>query len=144
MTKKKTIKLHVKGRKLFTEPGRTEQHHAKEVSTQNIVKRYLETGIEPETKKGGWYGVIPAIDFTEAQDVVIRANQTFNQLPSDIRSAFDNDVQSFLKYCADPDNEEELHGLFGNRPGEDEIEETDPGSPDEPGKDESKDEPKGE
>lgn len=110
---------------VFNQPHLTEQHHRKDVDTSSIVERWYRTGVPPtHARQNGWYGVVPQIDYQQAQNLVIRAEQTFAGLPATVRAQFDNDPGEFLKFAADPENENEIRDFLGERgsPGEPENE----------------------
>lgn len=48
-----------------------------------------------------------AVDYREAVTRVVEAQQSFNQLPAELRAKFDNDPAKFLEFVHESDNVEE-------------------------------------
>lgn len=78
--------------------GRTHQEFTADADINNIMKRYLATGVIPHVAKGQpFYG-----DFTEATDFqdcltrVEEATDAFMRLPSSVRSLCENDPANLL------------------------------------------------
>ncbi len=90
--------------------SRTQQHMAAECDINNIVQRYMETGILDHTsrKKPSYGDVASGMDFQEAMQTVTAAREMFGALPSSIRREFDNDPAKFLDFANDPANAEAL------------------------------------
>jgi phage internal scaffolding protein len=52
-------------------------------------------------------------------NAVAQANETFESLPADLRSRFENDPEKFVTFCLDKDNQEELIKLgLADKPAE--------------------------
>lgn len=112
MTKCKPPPTRRKHAIYFTEPTRTQQHQKDAVDINNIMKRYVKTGIIDHVNKyQGQYGDIPALSYHEAMNQVIRADEMFLDLPSQVRKRFDNDPSQFLAYVQDPANADSLHDM---------------------------------
>ena len=79
-----------------TEPSLTQQHFAEECDINNIVEKYMLTGVlgdplaspENSPQYGDFYS---AQDFHEAQNIIAYATQSFDELPASLRKRFDND-----------------------------------------------------
>lgn len=94
----------------------TQQHHAEHVKVQNVIKRYDQTGILDHVRQGvAHYGDYSKInEYKTYLDFVNTANESFMNLPSQIRERFNNDAGEFFEFATDPKNKgkmEEL-GLF--------------------------------
>ena len=77
-----------------------------------IMARYQRTGaIDHVTKHQPNYGYATSMEFTEAMQTVAYGQTMFNELPSTIRTKFDNDAAQFLDYVQDPANEDQLADL---------------------------------
>lgn len=88
----------------------TEQAHKKACDTNNIVRRYLKTGmvdhLNPRTPIDGMMD--PGMDFKTAMDIVARGNSAFESQPAALRAQFDHDPKKFVEFCTNPDNADKL------------------------------------
>lgn len=76
------------------------------------MKKFQRTGIiNHYAKHGPQYGDIPAIEYQEALNIIIAAEDAFAELPSSIRKRFNNNPEEFLEFVQDPDNLEEARKL---------------------------------
>lgn len=99
-------------RTVMDSESKTEQHHANEVDINSIMRKYRKTGVLPEPSARGIYGDFAfAEDFHTTQNRVVAANELFNNLPSDIRTQFDNDAGAFLGFVNDPENADEAREM---------------------------------
>lgn len=89
-------------------PGRTQQHHAPDTDINLIVKRYMQTGILPQTALQPLYGDFESLTFHEAQNKIRQAQEAFMLLPPQIRSRFDNDPGKFVEFASEEENYDEL------------------------------------
>lgn len=101
-----------------------EQHHKNDVNINTIVKRHAQ-GSDLIEKTAALRGDpqyqmddIPTNDFQEAMNIVVKAQSTFDQLPSDIRKQFNNNPAEMLDFIQNPDNGPQLveMGLAQRRP----------------------------
>lgn len=101
-------------------PSKTQQQHADDVDVNKIIQRYLGTGVLPTTKRQAIYADLTQIkDYSTSLNTIIKARETFQSLPSSIRSKFDNDPEKLLQFIQDPktiDQQIEL-GLREKPPG---------------------------
>lgn len=90
--------------------GRTEQSHKDDVKVQNIIKRYDKTGLITHVRKSaGQYGdYTETNEYQESMNLVVKANEAFEELPSDIRRRFGNDPGAFFEFVTNPENNEAL------------------------------------
>jgi phage internal scaffolding protein len=96
----------------FAPLGRTKQSFKDECNINNIMAKYARTGvIEHGNKHAPSYGDCPEIDFRQAMEVVLEAQETFAELPAVVRRRFDNDPANFLAFCEDPANRDEAGEL---------------------------------
>lgn len=87
------------------EVSRTQQSHLKSCDINNIIKRYKVTGLMPQHSRQPMYGDFSNMpDYQGALNIVLRAENTFASLSSDIREKFGNDVEAFLAFAQDPEN----------------------------------------
>lgn len=89
----------------------TEQSHKDEVNINQIIRRH---GIDLIQKTAmlrapdmQWDDVT-GNDFQEAMFKVTKAQQTFDQMPSELRKKFDNNPAKFLDYVQNKDNLPEM------------------------------------
>lgn len=91
----------------------TKQAMKDECDINNIVDRIARTGmVEHVSDRQPFfadYGEV--IDFTSAMYAVTSAQQAFEQLPSRIRDAFNNDAAQLLEALQDPQQEDRLREL---------------------------------
>lgn len=97
----------------FTAPSMAQQHFREECDINNIMARYEKTGlIEHAARFGGRYEDVTAgLDYHEACNMIIRAQEAFATLPARVRAHFDNDPAAFLAAVEDPDRKDELREL---------------------------------
>jgi len=92
----------------FASEGRTKQSFQAECDINNIMARFMKTGVLSWlSKHEGSYGDVSSLDFQSAQDMIVRAKEMFAALPSKIRSRFDNEPAKFLAFMEDEDNRSE-------------------------------------
>lgn len=92
--------------------SRTKQEFLAESDINNIIKRYRVTGFVRQLPLEPIYGDFSNIpSYQESLNVVIRGQEAFAKLPSDLRTKFDNDPARFLEFMSDPKNEEEIYKL---------------------------------
>lgn len=90
----------------------TIQADAEDLDINNIMARYLKTGLVPSTRAQGFFGDASALPtFMEAQQVLIDAQMAFEALPAKVRDRFHNDPARFLEFLGDKDNESEARAL---------------------------------
>jgi len=94
----------------FTGEGRTKQSFRSECDINTIMARYQRTGVLPDmlNKSPGQYLDVTGIDYQEAMQTVATANSLFEELPSKIRSRFENDPQQFLEFTSNENNRQEM------------------------------------
>jgi hypothetical protein len=88
-----------------------EQNHKDEVDINKIIKRH---GIDLVTKVGMMRSVeyqfddVTGNDFQEAANILLKAQQGFDDLPSEVRKKFDHSPAKFLDFVQNPDNMPEM------------------------------------
>lgn len=102
----------------FDGPSLTRQEFKDECDLEKMIKRFSAT---PEGREalqraqnfvGGRYEDVSSVpDYREAIELVKRADEAFEGLPSDIRKRFDHDPAKFIDFVDDPKNREELVSL---------------------------------
>ena len=88
---------------------RVEQYHKNEVDINNIVRRHGADLIGKVAALQQWrYDDVTGNDFQESMNALIKARDTFADVPSDIRKQFDNDPAKFMDFVYNPDNKDKL------------------------------------
>lgn len=89
--------------------ARTKQNHKRECDINFIMSQFERTGqISHLNHNKPNYGFAPATDFKSALDTVIQAEESFMDLPADIRERFNHDPAQFLEFVEDDQNGLEL------------------------------------
>lgn len=87
-----------------TEPSMTKQEFMDECDINSIMSRYQRTGaINHYAKWSPSYGEFSPCDYQEAQNLVLRAQKMFAELPSSIRNLTQS-PEGFLAFIQNPDN----------------------------------------
>jgi phage internal scaffolding protein len=87
----------------------TRQEFADECDINNIMKQYLNTGeFFHINETAPQYLDCTGEDFRTHMDYIAGAFSMFEELPSSIRSRFDNDPAEFLDFCSQEKNRPEL------------------------------------
>ena len=90
----------------------TVQSDAADLDINNIMARYLKTGVAPLSRAAPFYGDATALpDFMQAQQILIDAQLAFESLPARVRDRFHNDPARFLEFMGDESNQEEALAL---------------------------------
>lgn len=90
-------------------PSLTKQADAEGADINNIVRRYLQTGVAPGYQGDPMYGDFSDVhDFRAALEIVAEANAQFAGLEANVRARFDNDPAKFLEFVNNPNNGDEL------------------------------------
>lgn len=94
----------------FDGVSRTKQSFVEQCDINTIMKKFLKTGIVEHVERvNGQYGdFVGALEYHEAYNAVIAADQAFKLLPAELRNRFKNDVPAFLAFVHDPANEAEM------------------------------------
>jgi hypothetical protein len=88
----------------------TQQSHAAAADVRNIIKQYDRTGLIANVTKGiAHYGDYSEVnEYAEALNMVRDANNSFAELPSEIRQQFNNNAGLFFEFATNPENSEEM------------------------------------
>lgn len=90
----------------------TKQSFKDETDINNILKKYLKTGILPLAQRVAEYGDYSDVgDYQSALNTVIGAQEAFMALPAKLRERFGNDPGQFLGFLSDPSNRKEAEEL---------------------------------
>jgi len=90
----------------------TKQSFTDECDINNIMRKYQKTGaIEHVNKHEASYGFATSDTFQESLEIVAKAKNMFEELPSSIRTKFENDPSKFLDFVQNPENLTEMREL---------------------------------
>lgn len=97
----------------FTDPTLAQQHFKDECDVNNILRKYEATGLVTHVANGTpSYGDFSSVlEFQQAQNILIEAQDAFDALPASLRKRFDNDPAFMLEFIENPDNREEAEKL---------------------------------
>jgi len=91
---------------------RTKSEFADEANINNIVKRCMNGAVMPTGGRTPLFGDFTEVaDFSSAQTLIAEANSEFEQLPSDVREKFGNDVSALMDFLDDENNLDEAIAL---------------------------------
>ena len=99
---------------LITSPSCTKQCFKDECDINTLVSRWQKSGSVGSnftSVPGEYADVSQAVDYHTALNIVIDAQQRFNELPAHVRDRFKNDPGSFLAFMGDEANTEEAVSL---------------------------------
>lgn len=84
-----------------------------ECDINNILKGYDRTGLISHLNDNpGFFGDVASVpDFQAALAIVEKADFVFSELPSQLRTRFENDPAKYLAFVSDPANREEMIAL---------------------------------
>jgi len=83
-----------------------------ECDINTIVRRFGLTGQLPPAMVAPQYGDFTGIsDYQSALNAVIAAEESFMQMPADVRNRFENDAGRFLAFCYDEKNAAEMEKM---------------------------------
>lgn len=90
----------------------TLQSHAEDADINTIVRRFGVTGQLPSGVAAPTYGDFEGIfDYQSAMNAIRAADESFMEMPADVRARFANDPAQFVDFCSNPDNIEELRKM---------------------------------
>jgi len=93
----------------FTQPTMTQQQFKEECDINNVMRRYIKTGvIDHLAKHQAQYADIEPVSYHEAMNTIATANSMFEELPAQARRNFNNDPTKFLEFVQNPDNSDKL------------------------------------
>lgn len=95
------------------EPSRTKQSFAEECDVNSIVKRHDARALVQSLSlaERTYADVTTFQDFHQVMNTLVQAEQDFQQLPSEARAIFDNDVANWLDTAHDADKRNALVDL---------------------------------
>lgn len=90
----------------------TQQHFAAEADINTIMARYQRTGIlvdplNPGTRKPQYGDFGSVMEYQESMNIIIAAQEAFDDLPATVRKRFNNDPAEMLAFLEDDSNRDE-------------------------------------
>lgn len=86
-----------------------EQSHIDEVDINKIIKRHGTDLIAKTSVLTQFvYDDVTGNDFQETMNILIKARDTFSNVPSNIRKQFDNDPAKFMDFVYNAENKDKL------------------------------------
>lgn len=101
--------------KLEKMPSMARQEYREQCDINNILKQFKKTGIinhiSAQAQQGAYEDLPDPMEYQDALNAVMVAQESFATLPSKVRTRFDNDPERFLAFMMDPKNAEEIYEL---------------------------------
>lgn len=100
-------------------PGLCRQEMSADTDINNIMAKYVKTGVLPVMNREPLFGDFSQIEtYQESLNLVQYADETFAMLPAQLRARFQNDPGKFIEFCSNPANAKEMVelGLATARP----------------------------
>ncbi len=107
-------------KELVYDDGRTKQAFKNQTDIVKILAKAQKVGsISHLAKHEATYGDFESFDFFEANNTIAKANSIFAELPSELRSEFDQSPGKFFNFVNNPENVGKLDKIFPDlaRPG---------------------------
>jgi len=96
----------------FPKIGRTKQADAEKSDINNIMKKFLKTGVMTFTNKNEpQYGFANSETFHESLEIIRKSEEMFQELPSKLRQKFNHDPGEFLDFVSNEENRDKLYDL---------------------------------
>lgn len=90
----------------------TKQADKDRCDINRIVNGYQKTGVITHTNGAApSYGDATGVDFQEAMNLVLNAENAFMALPAAVRKQFNNDPAQFLEFTSNEDNLEAMYEM---------------------------------
>lgn len=87
------------------EESLTHQEFVKESNINSIMAKYKRTGQLPMVQGKPMFGDFATLpEYQDALNLVLDADSAFSDLPSEVRTRFNNDPAEFVEFCSNPDN----------------------------------------
>ena len=91
------------------EETRVEQSHKDEVNINNIVKRHgMDLIAKTAALQQFTFDDNPNNNFQETMNAILKAQESFDSVPKEIRREFDNNPAKFLDFIHNEDNKQQL------------------------------------
>lgn len=101
-----------------TQPSMTQQHFTEECDINQILRKFIQTGILDTIGPGVYADISDGMDYQSALHMIKEADEMFLALPSEIRKRFNNSPAEYMDFVHDPANLEEgiQLGIFTKNP----------------------------
>lgn len=102
--------------------SRTKTDMAAACDINNILSNYRKTGVLTHFREGGTFAELPdAMDYQQAMNMVLDAQDMFMELPAELRKQLDQSPAKFLEFVKDEANRDVLrdYGLLQAEPAQD-------------------------
>ena len=99
------------------EDSKVQKSMQDETDIKYILEKYGKTGLAPVNLNEAIYGDFSEVpSYQEAQNIMIKAEESFMSLSSDVRKTFDNDPVKFLEFMSDSKNSAEIEKMGLSKP----------------------------
>lgn len=88
----------------FNEPTLAQQHFAADCDINNILKKYIQTGVLPQIAPGEYLDCADTFDYLDALTTIQEVETLFSSLPSHLRKHFNNSPAELLEFAANDAN----------------------------------------
>lgn len=97
----------------FTKSTHTQQHFKDDCDINNIMNKFMKTGVIPQLQPSSFNFVDAgeSLTYHEAMTFVAQAQEDFYDLPAHLRKLFDNDPGKMLAFVEDAENYEQAIAL---------------------------------
>jgi len=90
----------------------TKQSFKDDCDINKIMDRFVKTGVLDHVREHGpEYGFASSDDFKASMEIIAKAQTMFEELPSKIRTKFENDPAKFLDFVQDEKNTKEMEEM---------------------------------
>lgn len=99
---------------LIPGPTMTQQQFKDQADVNQIIAQYIKTGSVTHVRnatQGVYLDLTSLPDLHEAQNIIIKANSAFMDIPAHIRNRFGNDPKLLVDFLSNPSNLEEAVSL---------------------------------
>lgn len=88
--------------------GMTKQSFGEQCDINVVMAKYVRTGLlEHVNERAAVFDDFSGFDFARSMNVVVKANEMFDNLPAEVRLRFSNDPAQFVEFCQNSENREE-------------------------------------
>lgn len=102
----------IRQRLTFSGESITKQSQKDDCDINLIMARFVKTGVmEHQRIHGAEYGFASADSFNESMQIVAKGKTMFEELPSSIRTKFENDPAKFLDFVQDENNRDAMQEM---------------------------------
>lgn len=94
---------------IFDAPTLCQQHFRDECDINNIMARFMKTGVLPSVNSStyDYFDAGESLTYHDACNIIAQAEDVFSQLPAVVRARFNNEPGEYLAFFENPENYEE-------------------------------------